>query len=222
MIIRKDVFHFLKKLKTNNNREWFNDNKSNFKLIEKEIKLFGEELKNRINEHDEIDLFKLFRIYRDIRFSKDKTPFKTHFGLTWHRTKPMNRGGYYFHIEPNNSFLACGFWDPNPKDLYRIRREIFFDSSELKKIILKNEFLHVWGKLKGNELKTAPRNFDKSHPDISLIRKKQYIFSIKYSDQEVLNDTFIEKLNLAIKTVRPFVDYMSEILTTNENGESII
>ena len=222
MIIRKEIFHFLKKLKTNNNREWFNDNKSNFKLIEKEIKLFGEELKNRINEHDEIDLFKLFRIYRDIRFSKDKTPFKTHFGLTWHRTKPMNRGGYYFHIEPNNSFLACGFWDPNPKDLYRIRREIFFDSSELKKIILKNEFLHVWGKLKGNELKTAPRNFDKSHPDISLIRKKQYIFSIKYSDQEVLNDTFIEKLNLAIKTVRPFVDYMSEILTTNENGESII
>ena len=222
MIIRKDVFHFLKKLKTNNDRDWFNDNKSNFKLIEKEIKLFGEELKNRINEHDEIDLFKLFRIYRDIRFSKDKTPFKTHFGLTWHRTKPMNRGGYYFHIEPNNSFLACGFWDPNPKDLYRIRREIFFDSSELKKIILKNEFLHVWGKLKGNELKTAPRNFDKSHPDISLIRKKQYIFSIKYSDQEVLNDTFIEKLNLAIKTVRPFVDYMSEILTTNENGESII
>ena len=222
MIIRKDVFHFLKKLKTNNDRDWFNDNKSNFKLIEKEIKLFGEELKNKINEHDEIDLFKLFRIYRDIRFSKDKTPFKTHFGLTWHRTKPMNRGGYYFHIEPNNSFLACGFWDPNPKDLYRIRREIFFDSSELKKIILKNEFLHVWGKLKGNELKTAPRNFDKSHPDISLIRKKQYIFSIKYSDQEVLNDAFIEQLNLAIKTVRPFVDYMSEILTTNENGESII
>ena len=222
MIIRKDVFHFLKKLKTNNDRDWFNDNKLHFKLIEKEIKLFGEELKNRLNEHDEIDLFKLFRIYRDIRFSRDKTPFKTHFGLTWHRTKPMNRGGYYFHIEPNNSFLACGFWDPNPKDLYRIRREIFFDSSELKKIILKNEFLHVWGKLKGNELKTAPRNFDKSHPDISLIRKKQYIFSIKYSDQEVLNDTFIEKLNLAIKTVRPFVDYMSEILTTNENGESII
>ena len=222
MIMRKDVFHFLKKLKTNNDRDWFNDNKSHFKLIEKDIKLFGEELKNRINEHDEIDLFKLFRIYRDIRFSRDKTPFKTHFGLTWHRTKPMNRGGYYFHIEPNNSFLACGFWDPNPKDLYRIRREIFFDSSELKKIILKNEFLHVWGKLKGNELKTAPRNFDKSHPDISLIRKKQYIFSIKYSDQEVLNDTFIEKLNLAIKTVRPFVDYMSEILTTNEDGESII
>ena len=222
MIIRKEVFHFLKKLKTNNDRDWFNENKSHFKLIEKGIKLFGEELKNRFNEHDEIDLFKLFRIYRDIRFSKDKTPFKTHFGLTWHRTKPMNRGGYYFHIEPNNSFLACGFWDPNPKDLYRIRREIFFDSSELKKIILKNEFLHVWGKLKGNELKTAPRNFDKSHPDISLIRKKQYIFSIKYSDQEVLNDAFIEQLNLAIKTVRPFVDYMSEILTTNENGESII
>ena len=78
------------------------------------------------------------------------------------------------------------------------------------------------GQLKGNELKTAPRNFDKSHPDISLIRKKQYIFSIKFSDQEVLNDAFIEQLNLAIKTVRPFVDYMSEILTTNENGESII
>ncbi len=222
MILRKEIFNFLKKLKTNNNRDWFNNNKHTFKILEKEIKIFGEELKNRFNEHDQIDLFKLFRIYRDVRFSKDKTPFKTHFGLTWHRIKPKYRGGYYLHIEPNKSFLACGFWSPNNEDLNRIRREISFDSQELKNVILDQKFLNVWGRLKGQELKTAPRNFDKSHPDIHLIRKKQFIFSINFSDQDIVQYSFIDKVNLAIKNVRPFVDYMSEILTTNDNGESII
>ena len=84
---------FFKKLKKNNNSEWFAENKPKFKELELEIKAFGEKLKDRLNEFDNVDRFKLFRIYRDIRFSKDKTPFKTHFGLTWHRTKPLYRGG---------------------------------------------------------------------------------------------------------------------------------
>ena len=212
---------FFKKLKKNNNRNWFAENKPKFKELELEIKVFGEELKDRLNEFDNVDRFKLFRIYRDVRFSKDKTPFKTHFGLTWHRTKPLYRGGYYLHISPGKNFLACGFWDPNPNDLKRIRKELEYDAKEFRDIIASKEFFSVWGNLEGSELKTAPRNFDKNHPDIDLIRKKQYIFSISFSDEEVCEPQFINKLENALKMVRPFTDYMSDVLTSDENGESL-
>lgn len=220
MVLSSSV-SFFKKLKKNNNRDWFAENKPKFKKLELEIKAFGEELKDRLNEFDNVDRFKLFRIYRDIRFSKDKTPFKTHFGLTWHRTKPLYRGGYYLHISPGKNFLACGFWDPNTNDLKRIRKELEYDAKEFRDIIASKEFFSVWGNLEGSELKTAPRNFDKNHPDIDLIRKKQYIFSISFSDEEVCEPQFINKLENALKMVRPFTDYMSDVLTSDENGESL-
>jgi uncharacterized protein (TIGR02453 family) len=220
MVLSSSV-SFFKKLKKNNNRDWFTENKPKFKELELEIKTFGEELKDRLNEFDNVDRFKLFRIYRDVRFSKDKTPFKTHFGLTWHRTKPLYRGGYYLHISPGKNFLACGFWDPNPNDLKRIRKELEYDAKELRDIISSKEFFSVWGNLEGSELKTAPRNFDKNHPDIDLIRKKQFIFSISYSDGEVCEPQFINKLENALKMVRPFTDYMSDVLTSDENGEPL-
>lgn len=220
MVLSSSV-SFFKKLKKNNNREWFAENKPKFKELEKEIKAFGEQLKDRLNEFDNVDRFKLFRIYRDIRFSKDKTPFKTHFGLYWNRLKPRLRGGYYLHISPNNNFLACGFWDPNPKDLYRIRKEFLHDANEFRKILKSKEIYSNWGNLEGNELKTAPRNFDKNHPDIDLIRKKQFVFKINYSDKEVLEKRFIDKIELSLKAIRPFLNYMTDVLTTDENGESI-
>ena len=220
MVLSSSV-SFFKKLKKNNNRDWFAENKPKFKELEFEIKAFGEELKDRLNEFDNVDRFKLFRIYRDIRFSKDKTPFKTHFGLTWNRTKPLYRGGYYLHISPGKNFLACGFWDPNINDLKRIRKELEYDAKEFRDIISSKEFFSVWGKLEGSELKTAPRNFDKNHPDIDLIRKKQYIFSISFSDEEVCEPQFINKLENALKMVRPFTNYMSDVLTSDENGEPL-
>ena len=220
MVLSSSV-SFFKKLKKNNNREWFAENKPKFKELEKEIKAFGEELKDRLNEFDNVDRFKLFRIYRDIRFSQDKTPFKTHFGLTWHRAKPLYRGGYYLHISPGKNFLACGFWDPNPNDLKRIRKELEYDAKEFRDIISSKEFSSVWGNLEGRELITAPRNFDKNHPNIDLIRKKQFIFSISYSDEEVCEPQFINKLENALKMVRPFTDYMSDVLTSDENGEPL-
>ena len=222
MVLSNSIFDFFKKLKLNNNREWFTEHKLTFKSEEVQVKAFGEELKNRLNKFDNIDRFKLFRIYRDVRFSKDKTPFKTHFGLTWHRLKPQYRAGYYLHISPKNNFLACGFWDPNPDDLKRIRQELIFDSQDFKDLINKPSFHSTWGELKGSELKTAPRGIDKNHPDIELIRKKQYIFSINYSNKEVCQTNFIDRVEEAIKKVRPFVDYMSEVLTTDENGESLL
>ena len=221
MTLSNEIFVFLKKLRLNNNRDWFQTNKLNFKSHEKHIKEFGEDVKSRLDLSDKIDSFKLFRIYRDVRFSKDKTPYKIHFGLTWKRTKPKYRGGYYLHISPGNNFLACGFWDPNSNDLNRIREELILDSSEFKDLINSSSIKKIWGGLKGNELKTAPRGVDKSHADISLIRKKQFILTIAYSDQKVCQKDFIDKIEIAIKEIRPFLDYMSDILTTDKNGESL-
>ena len=222
MQLPADLFSFFTDLQQNNNRDWFTAHKPTFKTLETQVKSFGELLKERLNQHDHIDRFKLFRIYRDVRFSKDKTPYKTHFGLTWHRTKPLYRGGYYLHLSPNNNFLACGFWDPNPADLKRIRQEIDIDGEEYRAILNNKTFCRVWGELQGEAVKTAPKGYAKDHPQIDLLRFKQHIFTIKYTDDEVYQADFLDRADSALKAVRPFVDYMSEVLTTNSDGESLM
>ena len=222
MQLPKDLFSFFSDLQQNNNRDWFIEHKPRFKTLETQVKDFGEQLKDKLNQHDSIDRFKLFRIYRDVRFSKDKTPYKTHFGLTWHRTKPLYRGGYYLHLSPNNNFLACGFWDPNPADLKRIRQEIDIDGEEYRAILNDKSFRSVWGELEGEAVKTAPKGYAKDHPHIDLLRFKQHIFTINYTDKDICQPDFIDRADSALQAVRPFVDYMSEVLTTNADGESLV
>ncbi|NIK91859.1 DUF2461 domain-containing protein [Mangrovimonas sp. CR14] len=221
--LTSDIFTFLNQLKSNNNRDWFNDHKKEFKGIQKEVKNFYEMLFSKLKMHDEVDNLKIFRIYRDVRFSKNKEPYKIHFGGSFHRKKPELRGGYYLHLSPNNeSFMATGFWEPNKDDLNRIRREFEMDASEMRDLLADPKFKSVWGDLQGDELKTAPRDFEKDHPNIDLIRKKQYIFIKKYSDKEVLSENFLDDVDKSFQLIRPYFDYMSDVLTTNLNGESVI
>ena len=222
MQLSSDIFSFFKKLEKNNNREWFEQHKPEFKALETTVKQFGEALKDQLNQHDSIDRFKLFRVYRDVRFSKDKTPYKTHFGLTWHRTKPEYRGGYYLHLKPNDIFLACGFWDPNPADLKRIRQEIDMDADEYRDIINEPNFKRIWGDLQGDAVKTAPKGYAKDHPNIDLLRHKQHIFMVRYTEEDVAAADFLDRLDTALQAVRPFVDYMSAVLTTNADGEPLV
>lgn len=221
--ISGEFFEYFKKLAKNNDRDWFNEHKKEFKRIETDIKKVYKYLFSLLSEHDEVDNLKMFRIYRDVRFSKDKSPYKTHFGGSYHRKKPELRGGYYMHLQPNNeSFIAAGFWDPSKEDLFRIRKEFELDDKEIRSIISKQSFKDIWGDFVGDELKTAPKGFDKDHPAIDLIRRKQFIFIKKYSDKEVLSEDFILDVNKSFKEIRPYFDYMSEVLTTNLNGEVII
>ena len=223
LTIPKSALDFFKKLEKNNNRDWFNEHKKEFKAIETEVKNIYNIIFENIKSHDDVDKLKMFRIYRDVRFSKDKTPYKTHFGGSFHRTKPKLRGGYYLHLAPNNqSFLATGFWEPNKDDLFRIRKEFEMDDQEMRKIISNKKFKSVWGSLLGDELKTAPRDFDKEHPAIDLIKKKQYIFTIKYTDKEVTSIDFLKEVDTSFKAIRPYFDYMSDVLTTDLNGESLL
>ncbi|MEE3037994.1 MAG: DUF2461 domain-containing protein [Bacteroidota bacterium] len=222
MQLSSEIFSFFTQLEHNNHREWFEPNKAQFKALESSVKQFGEDLKNKLNSHDSIDRFKLFRIYRDVRFSKDKTPYKTHFGLNWHRTKPELRGGYYLHLSSKDIFLACGFWDPNPADLKRIRQELAIDGDEYRDIINAPDFKSVWGDLEGDAVKTAPKGYAKDHPNIDLLRFKQHLFSIRYTQDQATAPDFLDRLDAALQAVRPFVDYMSDVLTTNADGESVL
>lgn len=221
--IPKETLPFLIKLSKNNNRDWFNDNKAEFKAIETKVKEAYNSLGELLNNHDQIDKVKVFRIYRDVRFSKNKLPYKTHFGGSFHRKKPELRGGYYLHIQPKNeSFIATGFWEPNKEELFRIRKEFEMDDSEIREILNQTKFKNTWGGFVGDELKTAPKGFDKEHQAIDLIRKKQFIFIKKYTDKEVNSKGFLDDVNTSFVNVRPFFDYMSDILTTNLNGESLL
>tara|TARA_R110000868_G_scaffold224768_1_gene476954 strand:- start:2442 stop:3119 length:678 start_codon:yes stop_codon:yes gene_type:complete len=221
--ISKSVFTFFNKLEKNNNRDWFNENKIEFKKNEKEVKIINNKILENLNKHDDIDKLKIFRIYRDVRFSKNKLPYKTHFGGSFHRAKPRLRGGYYLHIQPNNeSFIATGFWEPAKEDLMRIRKEFEMDDEEIRTLINNKKFKNVWGNFVGDEVKTAPRGFDKDHKAIDLIKMKQYIFTKKFTDKEVLDPNFIDEIDIAFKAIRPYFNYMSDVLTTDLNGVSLI
>ena len=221
--IDKTNLEFLAKLEIHNNREWFDEHKSEFKVHQKQVKTVFEDLYGSLNSHDVIDRFKMFRIYRDVRFSKNKLSYKTHFAASYHRKKPELRGGYYIQVKPNNqSFIATGFWNPEKKDLFRIRKEFEQDDQEIRDIINSSLFKSVWGNKQGDELKTAPRNFDKNHHAIDLIRRKQFIFTKTFSDEEVLKADFIERVNESFIAIRPFFNYMSDVLTTDLNGQSLL
>jgi len=220
--IPKTALTFLKNLENNNNREWFTEHKPKFKNVEVDVKYFYNAVLESLQKHDDVDKLKMFRIYRDVRFSKDKTPYKTHFGGSFHRRKPNLRGGYYLHIAPGESFIATGFWGPVKEDLFRIRKEFEIDDSEIRTILENKKFKDVWGEFVGDEVKTAPKGFNKEHPAINLIKKKQFIFVKKFSDQEVLSPDFLNDVNNAFKAVRPYFNYMSEVLTTDLNGVSLI
>ena len=220
--INSKVFQFFSTLAQNNNREWFESRKPEFKALESEVKIFVKEIESGLQQHDKIQKAKIFRIYRDVRFSKNKTPYKTHFGISFHRKKPNLRGGYYLHIAPQNSFIATGFWNPDPKDLLRIRKELELDGDELLKIINKNNFKNIWGEIQGDSVKTSPRGFSSDHPSIDLIRRKQYIFIKKFDDKSVLSPEFQNQVIKNFKAIRPFFDYMTNVLTTDLNGVSLL
>ena len=218
----KNTFDFLTQLAENNNKNWFLTHKKEFDELNKNSKVFFTSIFDELNKTDIIEEMKMFRIYRDVRFSKDKTPYKTHFSSAFVKKKPQLRGGYYLHLQPNESFIGGGFWEPNQEDLLRIRKEFEYDTQTIKEIIEEENFVKTFGILKGEELKTAPKGFDKNHKNIHLIRKKQFLVTKKYSNEEVFSSDFSSTVNKDFLVMRPFFDYMSEVLTTDSNGVSLL
>ena len=222
----KSSLDFLVQLKTNNNKPWFEANKTQYLTELNHVETFAGALLQELSKSDVLETASgkksVYRIYRDIRFSKDKTPFKTFWGGSYTRATAARRGGYYFHLEKGNSFFAGGFWGPNASDLKRIRSEFVHDSEPFRKILQSKSFISNFGTLQGEQLKTAPKGFDANHEAIDLLRYKQFLVIKRFSDDEVLSPLFLEKALDAFQNMRPFFDYMSEILTTDINGASVL
>lgn len=222
MQLEKKTFDFLRALDKHNERTWFKEHKPTYDDCLANAKNVFEEILKKLEMHDRIEQQKVYRIYRDIRFSKDKTPYNPRFATDFRRLGNDRSCDYFLQVKPNESFVIGGIWLPEKDRLLRIRKEIAIDDSEFREILSDKTFIHYFGdKFEGEELKTGPKGFDKNHRAIDLLKKKSYLAIRKFSDEEVLSGHFIEEVDQTFKAMRPMFDLISDILSTNLNGEPI-
>ena len=193
----KTLLNFLDELKKNNNKEWFNDNRGRYEESKEQMLFFTELMIREISQFDQdIPLISpkdcIFRIFRDTRFSNDKTPYKTNMGSFIARDgRKSARAGYYIHIEPGNSFLGGGIWGPQPEILRAIRSEVYNNTAGFKEVIEDENFKKYYSMIEGEKLKTAPKGFPKDFEDIDLLRYKSYVFGYPVDDHTIMSENFI-------------------------------
>ena len=211
---------FLKKLKNNNNREWFDSNKTEY-LASKEIfEEFVSELIKGINKFDKkvsLDLKPkdcTFRIYKDVRFSKDKTPYKNNMSASINPGgKKSNIPGYYFHLEPEACFLAGGVYMPMPDDLKAIRQEIDYNPLPLINILKSASFKKQFNGLdEEDKLKNPPKGFNKDHAHSEILKNKHFIVSRKFENKVILKKEGLSKTLDSFKAMYPFLDYLRKAI----------
>ncbi len=222
MKIQPASLQFLSDLSDNNDRAWFQANKGRYEAAHENMKQFVKAVESALGETDHLEGSTLFRIYKDVRFSKDKLPYKNNFGMGFTRATKRLRGGYYLHIEPGASFAGGGFWQPSAEDLKRIRDEFVMDDQSIRQIMADATFQKYFDGIQGEELKTAPRGYEKDSPALDLIRKKSFTVHRNFTDAEVTGDDFLQEVKRTFEAMRPYFDYMSMVLTTNLNGESVV
>jgi len=218
MVISKNILNFLKDLSKNNNREWFNANKTVYNKVRLEYEMFVKLLIQKISQFDDdIDTLAakdaIFRIFRDIRFSNDKTPYKTHFGAYISKGgRKAAYPGYYLHVEPKGSFLAGGIYMPSSDFLKAIRTEIYESVEEFKEIINNSDFIKNFNSLWGEKLKSAPRGFPKDFQDIELLKFKHYVVARNMTDEEVLDKDFMENAIKIFRTMLPLNRFINNTI----------
>ena len=214
------TLHFLKKLKINNNREWFDSNKTEY-LASKEIfEEFVSELIKGINKFDKkvsLDLKPkdcTFRIYKDVRFSKDKTPYKNNMSASINPGgKKSNIPGYYFHLEPDGCFLAGGVYMPMPDDLKAIRQEIDYNPLPLINVLKSASFKKEFNGLdEEDKLKNPPKGFNKDHAHSEILKNKHFIVSQKFENKVILKKEGLSKTLDSFKAMYPFLDYLRKAI----------
>ncbi len=224
--IEKRTLSFLDRLAKNNNREWFYEHKDDYENAKLNVEGFADAMIAKLSRHDKIQTRTakecLWRIYNDVRFSKDKTPYNPRFGGHFKRVKPFLRGGYYFWIKPGETRIGCGFTYPNAIDLKRIREDITYNLAEWNRMLRSKRIVQHFGEMRGERVQTIPRGFSKDDPARTLLCFKQYWFERSFSDNEVLSPGFISEVDASYKAIRPFFDYMTEVLTTDTNGNFLL
>ena len=219
--VSPSTLKFLKDLKRNNRRVWFHDHKAQFEKARDDfaqlvyelaegVANFDQEVKRVLNHEKTV---KIFRIYRDVRFSKDKTPYKTNFaGVIGPGGMKDENPGYYLHIASGESSVGGGLHMPDQKTLARIRGSIDKDASKLRKVLASKEFKkHFKGINPYYALKTVPRGFDKGHPAKDLLKNKSFTASKHFTDSQVLKSTFIKEALKSFKALKPLVSYLRSV-----------
>ncbi len=218
------IIKFLKELQNNNNRDWFEKNKETYKAALADFSKLSEKLIVILGKLDEgiIGLQPkdcIFRIYRDVRFSKNKDPYKNHFGAFFaNGGRKSKYAGFYIHIEPGgNSFLGGGIYGPQKEELAAIRQEITYNLDDYLSIINNKDFKKTFPEMYGEPLKTAPKGFDKEDPGIPYIKNKHYAVGHNIKD-DFWTDPKLEQNMLKIfKTLKPFNDFMNEAVNNLES-----
>ncbi|MDA6071636.1 DUF2461 domain-containing protein [Flavobacterium sp. AC] len=224
-MLTKESLQFLDDLKKNNNRDWFQDNKKRYEIFKKNYQQLVSDFLDVMKPLDpSLELLEVknctFRINRDIRFSKDKSPYKAHLGV-WMSggTKGLNRSGYYVHIEKGASFIAGGFYSPESDDLKKVRKEIAFFHDDLEAIIADKNFKKEFGSLDVNEtnsLKNPPRGYEKDHPAIEFLKLKSFTATQKYDISEVTQKDFVAKMSKKLIALKPLNEFINRALDTDE------
>ena len=223
--IHAATYVFLRDLSANNDRDWFNDHRERYEAARANVAAFADELLQRLRRTDVISTENgrksLFRIYRDVRFSTDKRPYKTNIAGSFTRDGRQRRGGYYFTLSPERNMVGGGFYGIERDDLLRIRQELASSAGEMRAILNDGVFRDQLGTIRGEQLKTAPQGYPRDHPDIDLLRYKQFYAAREFTEAEVLAPDFIDHAESALLALRPFFDYFSAVLTTDANGEPL-
>lgn len=211
----KSILNYLSDLRKNNNRDWFADNKDRYTYARNEWVSFVESLIKGISEFDsEIGLLKpkdcLFRINRDIRFSPDKTPYNSHFSAAMIPGGKKNpRPGYYIMVKPGElSYTGGGIWHPSSDHLAMIRQEIDYNPEELRKLLNEKSFQKTF-KLEGEKLKRPPKGYDKDHPDVELLKHKDFVAGRSLSDKQVLSDDLENVVLDGFRIIAPLNRYFA-------------
>ncbi len=220
------LLKFLKKLKSNNNREWFEKHRPEFDEARTIFQDFCEQVISGIRKFDKqigpdiTAANSTFRIYRDVRFSKDKTPYKTHMSASINPGgKKSVTAGYYLHIQPGESFIAGGVWMPEPVMLQAIRQEIDYQPQDLMKILRSATFKKYFkGFDEEGKLKTVPKGYDKDHPHIDLLRNRHFIVSHEFSDKVLLSEKSLQHVVSGFKAMYPLMQYLR---TAQDHQEDI-
>lgn len=215
-MITSDTFHFLSQLATNNNREWFQAHKQQHDKARENVIMFVTQIINDLSKVDvaiSADLDPkdcVMRIYRDIRFSKDKTPYKTNFGIGISPNgKNFDGPGYYLHIHPEQSFLAGGCWMPEPNVLKAIRQEIDYNGSDFHAIVDRPSFKNYFGHLDTElKLKTAPKGYPADHPDIDYLQLKSFTVSHELEQGDLKKADALKKVVAGFTELYPFISYL--------------
>jgi len=222
-MIKPETLQFIADLKNNNNREWFQSNQKRYDVFKADYKQLVAAFVEEMSQGDE-SLKHLefkdcsFRINRDIRFSKDKSPYKTNLGI-WMcaGNKNTNLAGYYVHIEKGASFIAAGVHWPDAADLKKIRREIDNFREDLEEVVDAPDFKKVYGALdrdQNNMLKTMPKGYAKDHPAIEFLKLKSFTATVKLTDKQVSDKNFVPDTSKKLLVLKPLVEFLNRALTT--------